>query len=212
MAADERAAESLCPSEVRDGKEGVRGSSPRGGFASFLRSAVFVVDRGEENELRRPPSVHAPLNPPLGPPRIAVAERVCAASGRRPRSVHRPLERVHQRDGMLAAIPRKVAVVAVDHRDARTDEATPQTQARPAGRPAVSVGKWSVVDAPVTRQPGQAPSGRRQERCRSAARRHPYRGGRAGTRQSSARRRPRRGRPSGSCRARSRRAASGSGS
>ena len=57
--------------------------------------------------------------------RIAVDERVCAASGRRPPSVHRPLERerVKERDRMLAAVVGQVAVVAVDHRDARTGEA-----------------------------------------------------------------------------------------
>ena len=57
--------------------------------------------------------------------RIAVAERVCAASVRRPRSVHRPLnrERVEQRDRMHMAVTGEMTVVAVDHRDARADEA-----------------------------------------------------------------------------------------
>ena len=57
--------------------------------------------------------------------RIAAYERVCVSSVRRPRSVHRPLqrERVEQRDPMHIAVTGEVAVVAVDHRDARTDEA-----------------------------------------------------------------------------------------
>jgi len=44
---------------------------------------------------------------------------------RRPRGVHRPLERerVEKRDGMLTAVVGQVAVVAVDHRDARAHEA-----------------------------------------------------------------------------------------
>src|SRR4051812_36747342 len=57
--------------------------------------------------------------------RIAVAERVCAGSVRRPPSVHRPLERerVEQRDRMHMAVTGEMAIVAVDHRDARADEA-----------------------------------------------------------------------------------------
>lgn len=56
--------------------------------------------------------------------RIAVAERHWATRHRRPRGVHRPFERqrVEKRDGVLAAVVGQVAVVAVDHRDARAHE------------------------------------------------------------------------------------------
>jgi Phage integrase family len=46
-------------------------------------------------------------------------------SGRRPRAVHSPLERerIQKRDGVFPAVVREMAVVAVDHRDARAHEA-----------------------------------------------------------------------------------------
>jgi hypothetical protein len=44
--------------------------------------------------------------------------------GRRPPSVHGPFEceRVEERDGVLVAVDCEVAVVEVDHRDARAHE------------------------------------------------------------------------------------------
>jgi hypothetical protein len=53
-----------------------------------------------------------------------VALRLCGLAGRCPPSVHGPFERerVEQRDGVLVAVDREVAVVKVDHRDARAHE------------------------------------------------------------------------------------------
>ena len=50
--------------------------------------------------------------------------RLCGPARRRPPSVHRPLERerIEERDGVLVAVDREVAVVKVDHRDARAHE------------------------------------------------------------------------------------------
>src|SRR6266550_4453187 len=80
--------------------------------------------------------------------RIAVAERVCAASVRRPRSVHRPLERerVEERDGVFAAVAGEVAVVTVDHRDARTDEARDREHRNAGAEPEGRVGVAEVVE------------------------------------------------------------------
>jgi hypothetical protein len=49
---------------------------------------------------------------------------LCRPAGRRSPSVHGPFEgeRVEERDGVLVAVDREMAVVEVDHRDARAHE------------------------------------------------------------------------------------------
>ena len=81
--------------------------------------------------------------------RIAVDERVCAAAGRRPPSVHRPLERerVEQRDRMHMAVTGEMAVVAVDHRDARADEARDGEHRNTGAEREGGVGVAQVVEA-----------------------------------------------------------------
>ena len=50
--------------------------------------------------------------------------RLCGDAGRRPPSVHGPFERerIHERYGVLVAVDGEVAVVEVDHCDARAHE------------------------------------------------------------------------------------------
>ena len=57
-------------------------------------------------------------------PGTRVAVRLYGLARRRPPSVHGPFEgeRVEERDGVLVAVDREVAVVKVDHRDARAHE------------------------------------------------------------------------------------------
>ena len=57
-------------------------------------------------------------------PRNRVAVRLCGPGGGRPPSVHGPFERerVQERDGVLVAVDCEVAVVKIDHRDARAHE------------------------------------------------------------------------------------------
>src|SRR5437764_1394208 len=110
--------------------------------------------------------------------RIAVDERVCAASVRRPPSVHRPLERerVEQRDRMHMAVTGKMAVLAVVHRDGRTDEAreTRTPESRPAAqtsrRVAQVVKAANRLDARphLGRPPMAAAPRRRPAHCRRA--------------------------------------------
>jgi len=80
--------------------------------------------------------------------RIAVAERVCAASIRRPPSVHHPFERerVEQRDRMHMAVTGEMAVMTVDHRDARTDETRDGEHGYPGAEREGGVGVAQVVE------------------------------------------------------------------
>ena len=57
-------------------------------------------------------------------PGTRVAVRLYGLARRRPPSVHGPFEgeRVEERDGVLVTVDREVAVVKVDHRDARAHE------------------------------------------------------------------------------------------
>src|SRR5439155_16852705 len=74
------------------------------------------------------PNVHgastARREAPSVRPGNRVAARLCGPADRRPPSVHGPFERerVEERDGVLVAVDCEVAVVEVDHRDARAHE------------------------------------------------------------------------------------------
>jgi len=107
------------------GKEGVDGSSPSEGFRKFLLISSFR--RLVRRQKRDAASTERPR-------RGANVERECskqacglplpllgATSTQRPRPFER--KRVEERDGVLAAVVGQVAVVAVDHRDARAHEA-----------------------------------------------------------------------------------------
>jgi len=107
------------------GKEGVDGSSPSEGFANSLHLRLFRCRQGRRERAsasrERPRAGDFSFDEAL----YCCAEDVCAASVRRPPSVHGPLGRelIEQRDRMRMAVAGQVAVVAVDHRDARADEA-----------------------------------------------------------------------------------------
>src|SRR5207253_4469342 len=92
--------------------------------------------------------VHAPEISCWTRPRVAVAERVCVPFGRRPRSVHSPLERkrVEQRYRMHMAVPGEMAVVAIDHRDARADEAGDREHGNAGAEGEGGVGVAQVVE------------------------------------------------------------------
>lgn len=68
--------------------------------------------------------------------------------GRRPRSVHGPLERerVEERDGVLPAVVGEVAVVLINHRDARTDEARDREDRNAGAKREGDVGVAQVVE------------------------------------------------------------------
>ena len=98
---------------------------------------------------RRPPSVHRPPPTPPGRPGNRVAVRLCGPARRRPPSVHGPFERerVQEGDSVLVAVDREVAVVEVDHRDARAHEPR-EGEHRDAGAEregGVGVTKWIVI-------------------------------------------------------------------
>src|SRR5207244_5366588 len=95
------------------------------------------------------PTVHTEVRSAPKLLRTAVTKRLCTDPVRRPRSVHRPLEgeRVEQRDGVLAAVAGEVAGVAVDHRDARTDEARDREHRNTGAERKGGIGVAHVVEA-----------------------------------------------------------------
>jgi len=98
-----------------------RATTPR---RSVTRSAPFVVCGDDSYEARRPPGVHAAAWRCAREAATVLLIRLSQRWCRRPRSVHGPLERerVEERDGVFAAVIGEVAVVTVDHGDARPHE------------------------------------------------------------------------------------------
>ncbi len=95
-------------------------------------------------------------------PRTPVVERLCTLRLRRPRSVHGPLEseRVEERDGVLAAVVSEVAVVVVDHRDARAHEARDGEDRDAGAEREGGVRVAQVVEIPQRLDAGRPLSGR----------------------------------------------------
>ena len=98
---------------------------------------------------RRPPNVHRSPRPLSAGRGIAVADRLCVTLMRRPPSVHGSFDRegVQERDGVFAAVAGEVAVVAVDHRDARAHEARDREHRDAGAQCERGVGVAQVVEA-----------------------------------------------------------------